>query len=325
MSKSKCLGIDVGYGYTKVVRDSAEGAVRTVWPSVIGNFEASTVEIEGMKSSASEYVEVENQKFLVGRAALKHSSRTFNAREKNWIASVAYRALMKYAIQNADSYSINLTVTSGLPVSYYKTDKGRLTNIIREITKEAAITVTAKVIPQPLGSFFNLLFDKSGAVQDEGLLNARVGVLDIGFYTADLITIDNLELVEKQIASFENGVAGILESIARDIENAYDFRPDLHKTEEAIRKGTIRVYGLDHDITEIARQRLTELATEIEARTKTVWRTAADLDQVVLTGGGATLLRSNLDLYKHAIVIEDAQFANALGYYKYSRRIANEE
>jgi plasmid segregation protein ParM len=321
MNRSKCIGIDVGYGYSKVVMDSHDGVSRTVWPSVVGNFEAGTVEVEGMKSSASEYVEVENQKLLVGKAALKHSFRLFNAREKNWIGSVAYRALMKNAIQNADLHSINLIITSGLPVSYYKTDKGKLTNIIREIAKEKAITVTAKIIPQPLGSFFNLLFDETGMVQDEGLVNTRVGVLDIGFYTVDLITIDNLELVEKQIASFENGVAGILESIARDIENAYDFRPDLHKTEEAIRKGSIRVYGTDHDITEIAKQRLTELATEIEARAKTIWKTAADLDQVVLTGGGAILLKSYLDLYRHTIVIEDAQFANVMGYYKYAKRI----
>lgn len=324
MNRNMCIGIDVGYGYTKIVCESTEGIKRMVWPSVVGNYEGRTVDVEGMRSSASDYVEVENQKFLIGTAALKHSSRIFTAREKNWIGSLAYRALMKKAIQHANTSSINITIASGLPVSYYKTDRESLTNLIREVAKEEAITVTVKVIPQPLGSFFDLLLDETGGVQDEELIRARVGILDIGFYTSDLITVDSLELVEKQIASFENGVAGILEAIARDIERAHDLRPDLHKTEEAIRRGSIRVYGVDHDISQIARQRLTELANEIEARAKTVWKTAADLDQVVLTGGGATLMKNYLDLYKHSIVLQDAQFANATGYYKYARRITNE-
>ena len=325
MSRSKCIGIDVGYGYTKVVTNSDDGITQIISPSVVGNFEGRTVEDDGLRLSALDVVEIQGQKLLVGRSALKHSSRIFNFREKNWTESIAYQALMKSAICHLQPDSIKLIIASGLPVSYYKSDRGKLTNVIRDIAADTAINLRVKIIPQPLGSFFNLLFDDNGEVQDEGLASSRVGVLDIGFYTSDLLTIDNLELVEKQIGSFENGVAGTLESIAKDIEKAYDLRPDLHKTEEAIRKGSIRVFGTDHDITEIVRQRLTELATEIEARAKTIWKTAADLDKVILTGGGAALLQDYLDLYKHAMVIDEAQFANARGYYKYAKRISNEE
>lgn len=324
MSKSKCIGVDVGYGHMKVVTDSGEGLTRIVLPSVVGNYEERTA-MEGLRLSTLELVEIGSQKLLIGRSALKHSTRIFNAREKGWIGSVAYLALMKNAIQHSNPDSISIAITSGLPISHYKTDKGKLTNLIREVAKNEAITVKVKVIPQPLGSFFNLLFDEHGGVQDEGLVNSRIGILDIGFYTSDLLTIDNLEPVENQMASFENGVAGTLESIARDIEKAYDLRPDLHKTEEAIRKGSIRVFGVDHDIATIVKQRLSEFAAEIEARAKTVWKSAADLDKAVLTGGGAALLKNHLDLYRHAIVIDDAQFANAVGYYKYARRIDHGE
>lgn len=36
------------------------------------------------------------------------------------------------------------------------------------------------------------------------LLQKNIGVIDIRFYTSDILTIDNLEPVEKQIASLEN-------------------------------------------------------------------------------------------------------------------------
>lgn len=325
MQKNKCIGVDVGYGYTKVVTDSGDGITQVIEPSVVGDYEDRTVEVEGLRLSELNIVEINGQKLLVGGSALKHSSRVFNFREKNWTESVAYRALMKNAISHAQPRSIKLFIISGLPVSYYKSDKGKLSMVLRNIAADAAINITVKVIPQPLGSFFNLLFDDNGEIQDEGLASSRIGILDIGFYTSDLLTIDNLELVEKQIGSFENGVAGTLESLSKDIEKVYDLRPDLHKTEEAIRKGSIRVFGENHDITEMVKHRLLELTTEIEARAKTIWKTAADLDKVFLTGGGATLLESYLDLYKHAVVIDGAQFANARGYYRYAKRISHEE
>jgi PRTRC genetic system protein D len=325
MDRSKCIGIDVGYGYTKVVSDTVEGLGKTQLPSVVGNFEDRIATIEGLKPSSLDLVEIDGQKLLVGNSALKHSARIFNAREKDWIGSMAYRALMKNGIHQTNLSSISIVITSGLPVSYYKADRAKLTNLIREVAKGDAITTKIKVIPQPLGSFFKLLFDNNGEVQNEGLVTARIGVLDIGFYTSDILTIDNLEPVEKQIASFENGVAGTLEAISKDIEDRYDLRQDIHKTEETLRKGSLRAYGVDHDIAGMAKQRLTELATEIEAHVKTVWKSAADIDQVLLTGGGAALLKDYLNFYRHATVIEDAQFANAEGYYKYSRRIAHGE
>ena len=176
MTGSKCIGVDVGYGYTKIVTDSAEGLSKISFPSVVGNYEDRIVVIEGLRPSNLELVEIDKETLLVGQSALKHSTRTFNAREKNLIGSTAYRALMKNATQHANPSSINIVMTNGLPVSYYKTDRAKLTNLIRDIVKEEAITAKIKVIPQPLGSFFALLFDNNGEVQNEALVSSRVGV-----------------------------------------------------------------------------------------------------------------------------------------------------
>lgn len=327
MKTSKCIGIDVGYGFTKVITDSEEGDRRSIFPSVVGNCEDEQLDFDGLKSSSMDAVEIDGQKLLVGRSALKHSMRLYNAREKDWIGSPAYKGLMKYAIQAVEPDGIKLTIVSGLPVSYYKADRMDLANLIREISTKEALTVAVKVIPQPLGSFFSLLFDNAGEVRSEELMTARVGVLDIGFYTSDLLTVDNLEPVAKQVASFENGVAGTLESIARDIEeaHAHDLKLDPHGTEEAVRRGTIKAYGEVHDIMDISNRRLAELAAEIHAKAKTVWKSAADIDKVLLSGGGAALLKDHLELYRHSLVIEEPQFANAIGYYRYARRIDHAE
>jgi plasmid segregation protein ParM len=326
MKRSICAGIDVGYGYTKIVADSGgQQPDQLIMPSVAGSGIDVSPDIDGLLQINRQAVEIDGNTVLVGDSALKHSARIFNAREKNWLSSVAYKALLKTALSHLITENVNLIVVSGLPVKFFKTDKSKLVNLIKRMTGELAIYAKVRVIPQPLGTLFNLLFDDSGMVQDGRLTTSRVGVIDIGFHTTDIITIDNLELVEKQTASFENGVAGTLEALANQIEKDYDFRPDLHKVEEAIRTGCIRAFGQEQIISDIAKSKLVELATDIEARAKTVWKSAGDLDFVVITGGGAALLRDYLHLYAHAVIMEGAQFANAIGYYKFAQRLSYEE
>ena len=317
---NRVIGIDVGYGYTKIVTDNGNGMVTPLsFRSIVGTYEDG-IQVEGLKSVAKEIVTVSNQRFLVGDGALKHSSRILNGREKDWIGSVAYRALLMHALQLAESNSVNLTIITGLPVSYYRSDREKLINIIREIACNFCIDCNVKVIPQPLGSFFNLLLNSNGTVATQTLASEKVGVLDIGFYTTDLLTVSELEAVEKQMDSFENGISTSLEVIAKDIEDTYAMRPSVYKAEQSVRQGYIKAFGVEKDIRLIAQQRLTELAQEITAKAKTIWKNAADIDRVILTGGGAALLKPYLNLYQHATVIEDSQFANAMGYYKLGRR-----
>jgi len=183
------------------------------------------------------------------------------------------------------------------------------------------IDLTVRVIPQGLGSLFDILFDDWGRAQNAQLLSQRIGIIDIGFYTTDFLTIDGLEIIEKQTIGYDNGVSTAYELIAKDIEKFYNLKTSILNIEIATSIGHIRVFGEDKDISEITSRRLLELATEIKAQAKTLWGNAADLDEIILTGGGANTLKKYLGIYKHAIVAEDPQFANARGYYKYARRI----
>ncbi len=319
---NKVVGIDVGYGYTKVVTDANGMILPLLFPSVIGVYEDGIV-VEGLKTTERDGVTVNGQRFLIGESARRHASRLLDGRHEGWIDSISYRALLTHALSCADCNALNLTIVTGLPVNFYRTGKDKLINLVREIVGKYCVNLTVKVIPQPLGSFFNLLFDETGKVKDSGLAAGKIGVLDVGFYTTDLITVSELDLVERQIDSFENGVSTALASIAKDIETAYGLRPDIHKTEEAVSRGYIKAFGLQKDIGQAVEQRFGELAKDIEGKAKTIWKSAADIDRVLLTGGGAALLKGHLNLYRHAVVVDDAQFANARGYYKFGRRLSD--
>ena len=313
------IGIDVGYGHTKVVTDTTGGMIVPVlFPSAVGTFECGTV-IDGLKAPEKDVVSFDGQRFLVGASAIKHSGRLLESREKNWIGSPAYKALFLNALRLTECNSIHLVIVTGLPVGFYGTDKDKLAHLVREIAQGYCVDLTVRVIPQPLGSFFDRLLDESGKVKDNSLVTGRIGVVDIGYYTTDLLMVSDLEFVERQADSCENGVSTALELIAKDIEQIHGMRPDIHATEQAIKQGWIKVFGERKGIFQIADRRLGEIAREIEAKVHIVWKAGSDIDQVLLTGGGAALLKGHLNLYKHAVVTVGAQVANARGYFKFGR------
>lgn len=318
---NKSIGIDIGYGYTKIY--TSEGA--KVFPSVVGNHEDTIVQLEGFNPSIVDMIDVEGQKYLVGESALKHSDRFFNVREKNWIDSITYRVLLSHVLKTINFNGFGVSLVTGLPVSFYKSDKDKLANLIRSLALTYGAGLRVKVIPQPMGSFFDFLFDIDGHITDEKLTreDTKIGVLDIGFYTSDLITIHNLEVVEKQIASWENGLSTAYTKIAKDIETKYELTKEVHDIEKAVRSGYIKTFGEKHDISNIVNSRMRELANEIEARVRTIWKSGADIDIIIVSGGGASALRNYLKLYKNVYFLDkDGQISNARGFWKYARRLS---
>ena len=171
-----------------------------------------------------------------------------------------------------------------------------------------------------MGAFFSQFFDEKGHVFDEKLASGRVGILDIGFYTSDLVTLDHLEIVDKQIGSIESGVSTALETVKRDLYDALQINLDLHRVEDALRRGKVMVYGDERDITDTRDRRLKELAAEIEGKARTIWGNGADLDHVLLAGGGAALLYDHLNFYRHAKIVRDPAFAIAHGFFRHAIR-----
>ncbi len=310
------IGIDIGYGNTKLVT----AANWSSFSSLVGNFEEG-INIPDFGGRPLEVVDLGGEKYLIGETARKHSTRIYSSRDRGWIASKAYRALLKFALQKCNlKEGDTAAITTGLPAAYFRTDKELLAALIAEVAEEARITAKVSILPQPMGAFFAQFFDEKGHVLDERLASGRVGILDIGYYTTDLVTLDHLDIVDKQLGSIESGVSTALEAIKRDLYDAWQVNLDLHRTEEALRKGKVTVFGEERDITSIRNQRLKELAGEIESQARTIWGNAADLGRILLAGGGAALLSEHLSFYRHAKIVRDPAYAIANGFFRHAIR-----
>jgi plasmid segregation protein ParM len=324
------IGIDVGYGNTKVVSTNGSGVLSgKQFKSLVGKKGLVNQSLAGFAATILEE-EFEGVTYLLGASADQHSDHLITSRDKGWITTTAFKVLVQHAIKEAidgkDTTGHNQIVT-GLPVKYFNTDKETLAKVITEIAGNLGLKVDVEVIYQPLGSYMNMILDEGGGVPDPAskFISGKVGILDVGYYTADLVTIENRTITESLSMSVENGISSAYEAIKKDIEGSPEFghRPtSLLEVENSVRSSyKISSFGEDLSIRDIASKRFQDLVSSLTSTAHTLWHNGANLDRIILTGGGAALLEPYWKIYKHAQVVKAAGLANANGYCKYAARI----
>ena len=324
---TKVIGIDIGYGQTKVAWQE-NGAIRKAsFPSLVGAYvEAATGGIISDSDAAVVKIPVGDDLYIVGDEVSHQQKTPLNYRGKDWINSIAYKVLCKYAIVSnrlADRYSDVLIVT-GLPVNYVKTDTAAVEDIIRGAVAEYFGNMYVWVVPQPYGSFCHLMFNDNAFLRDPNIPKELIGVLDIGYYTSDFITIKNMRVVESKMDSYEHGVSTILAQLRKDYMHKYQITsisPSL--VEQTVLTRQLKIHGEVNDVSNIVNQRLQNFAKEILGHAKNIWGDAHAYDRLIISGGGAALVENFLADHMRLTVCDDARFANALGYLKYGVRLAS--
>lgn len=313
----KIVGLDIGFGYTKIATE--DGCTR--FPSVVGSDDGRIMQNlkRGGEGTGEGAVCIEGERFIVGENAIKHSEHLFSAREKDWISSIAYRALLKYAYESiAFQNGEDVLVVTGLPVNHYKQCGKRLAETVKSVADRI---ISVEVLLQPMGSYFDCLMDFDGYIKDEAFKESRNGIIDIGYFTTDLITMEDLEFVKKRYTSHENGVSTAYQRIAQEIYDTYSLTKESHEIEKVIRDGFVKVFGKKVDVKNIIDKHLDALSLEIYSKAKDLWREGTDIDTIIITGGGAITLKKSLDFYNHIRFIDDSQYANVRGYLKYGRML----
>lgn len=148
-----------------------------------------------------------------------------------------------------------------------------------------------------------------------------VGILDIGYYTLDMVLLRDQRIVRDKSRSTNDGIHLLAEEARKMIRAQF---PEVLEVPDAavmrfLSKGGLKISGVYHDCASVVEQLLAVHAQKIIARAKTAWETDLPLmEATYLVGGGAALLAQHFNGGLHSIrVIEDPEFGNALGYMKY--------
>jgi len=332
----KVLGVDFGYGYVKYFDGkNKKKIVSLVAPSRYLRFSTGMAEKDPLNFLD---VEIAGGRYFVGSLAKEQGLDPFQVLDKDKVFHETTKILLYSVLARLSSGEV--FSVSGLPVSYYDEEKVEyLKGILRGKHavkfflngKPEERTFSVKdvlVIPQAVGSFFDLLLDSNGNVRKENskLSESTVAVIDIGFGTTDFAVIRNLEYIDKSSRSIAIGVKDLLEMIREEIAKEAKEELALYEIEDYITKGKteIPLRGRKIDISKVLAWASSTIFSKLKTVSDYLWDKEKTIDLYLITGGGSILLGKLFrDVYGKKVSVvfaDDPSFSNVVGFYKYGVR-----
>ncbi len=320
------IGIDAGYSKTKAVW----GDKTVSFPSIVGSPDESRFSLNGTSDDNS-VIEFDGQSYLVGTEALTQSRFVPRKQDRDWINSQEYKILFLTALAQITKASrVDLDIVTGLPVNFYDDKEMLQSNLLGEHKikysdrPSQVFTIrNLRVIPQPFGTAFSVALDGNGkALESNPYASGNMGIIDIGGFTVNLLTIKRLHEIGTKTESVNSGAWKAISAIKKTLVSQYSDLGDMHDHEvaEMVQLGTFDYYDEIIDISSIAKTELSKLSNEIRTGAANLWGKAPRL-KILITGGGALLIGESIKAeFPHAEIVNNPVFANAVGYWKFSQR-----
>ncbi|MEE8076572.1 MAG: ParM/StbA family protein [Candidatus Binatia bacterium] len=321
----RIYGVDIGYGYTKI---AAPDRAPVVIPSIVGSNEEPSYRSDIGDRIKVAPLTLNGHSYLVGEAAKRFSRHHYRIFDSTWAESPYYLLLFVAALLRIEKPNDeSISIVTGLPVSHYTQERSKQiqdllarSHNVNTTSGQTSLRVDrVKVIPQPFGSFFDLLLSDNGRLKDPDRIRERVGIIDTGFQTTDL-ALAIPQFVEASSGSLEVGVRSIADQLARDLNRNYSLSLDTTEAEEALRSKFTKIFGEKVDLSHIIGKRTQEVAEVILSYAQTLWGRGQKLNRLILTGGGANLFRSYLSGYPNLHLPHESSLSNVRGYLKLARK-----
>jgi plasmid segregation protein ParM len=326
------VGLDVGYSNLKIAAGEPGGRPRMLMrPSGAAPAERLGQQVGvGAGAQAPVLVDVAGQTWAAGVAPsrLEGWQRPLHA---DYSASPTYEALAKAALVLVGAPRIDRLVT-GLPVSQIhdldRKDRIRQALLGTHQTRAGSVEVgEVQILPQPIGTFVDAVM--AGDIEldlQERMVLSTVLVLDVGFYSVDWTLVAQKEVRRGASGTSLEAMSVLIDAAAERIATEYGGRPQPLAIEAALREGRneILVFGK-----RVALQRFVDQAASdtcpgaLDAMLQSLRRETADVDFVVLTGGGGKLYAATAaSMFPEAQIqtIADPVGANARGFFRYGCR-----
>lgn len=333
-NKMEIVGIDVGFGFTKAYN----GKNSILFKSIIGD--ATDIQFNsslGDDSSASNlHILLEDNGYFIGSYAEQQSNIREFTLDQGKLIEDFIKILAVTATGLCTDSTAPVNVVTGLPVRFLKKYGKKLTERIKgkhkitfhnqngqDIIKKIHID-QIHVIPQPIGSIFNLIFDEHGKIKDQTLAKQKLGVIDIGFKTTDFSILDHLRYVERGSSTINNGIAKCFAAIAAKLRLESNINIELYRMFKFNESGTIKIRGKEYNIANLKKRIFQNAASAIATDINRMWENDWDIDSIILSGGGSVDLSEYIvpNIEGNVIPIKkdtDLRLNNVKGYCKFGR------
>ncbi len=334
-------GIDIGFGFTK----AANGNEFVLFKSVLG--EATDIQfsmpIVKSESGPCMHVQLDDQSYFVGDFAERQSNTRQYTLDQEKLISEFCKIFALTALGNLFKSAAPVNIVTGLPVGFYREYHQRFAKLLKgqhEIifqktdggTETCRLNISnLRIIPQPLGSIFNLLLNENGKIVNRELAKQKIGVIDIGFRTTDFCIFHGLQYVERGSSTTDTGIAKSFSVIAKKLRDECKVNVELFRLYNAIESGFIKIRGKEFNISKIRDAVFSHAAGIIASDVDRLWADDWDIDAIVISGGGSMELAKYLEPLVAGNILPmdsklDARLNNVQGYLKYARYLwANAE
>jgi plasmid segregation protein ParM len=319
------IGLDVGYSAVKAI----SGKRRVSFPSVIGTPDQARFSLNG--ADVGDIILTEPSHVLVSMGAVMQSRHLQRREDRGWTESAEWYHLVLAALTELTvATSVDLQIVTGLPVAFYA-DKNRVRDRLlgeHRVTRDgrraqSLKVVDCRVIPQPFGALLAAALDNRGRIADKDLAIGAVGVIDVGGKTTNLLSVNRLSEISRETASVSVGAWDVARAVK---DYLADHCPDLelrdHQVMNTIVTRQVRYFGELVDLRDAIDAALSPMAEQVIAEATQLWNGGAGLNVILVTGGGALLLGPAIKAhFRHAHVVNEPVFANALGFWRLAQRL----
>lgn len=327
------VAVDDGYAQTKLFTIGPDGStVKKVIRSSVraGRYGVGSIDGSGFIG----LYDTEDGPFTVSDK-IEGENTQFDA----FHTSTVNRVLVNHALIEAGLGGREIKLITGLPVRDFFVDGTRdaekialkQANLMKPVRPGADHIMMASIHDvtvgcQAVAAWVDFAMNDDLEIRDD--IDGAVAIVDIGGRTTDIATVINGESVDHRRSATDNtGVLDVYAALVNGIHTRFKIRDNfpIADMDSALRNPakTFRLWGKDHDISDIIDTVLAEHESKLARIIDRVIGTGASINKVVFVGGGSALFPNLTKAFPHnGEMVEDPEFANARGLHKYARYTA---
>lgn len=339
--KPKLVGIDLGYGQVKVFSEGVTKKFISAVGTPISTFGRATAIASEQELLDSLAMTWNGKTYYVGKNAIVNTrnGRLTLRQNKTATDDNVVKLLTGLAIlMQEDQEYAEFDVITGLPVLEFNNEAENLKQTLLNGGKTFAFDMhygpkivrknikinQAIVISQGEGAFYDFILDGNGSIVNSraNLVSGTVMVVDMGYRTTDIVTMENGRYIETLSDQLNKGVNAIHQEVLRLIMQELGVKKELREMDEIVRGGILFHNRKEINVNKIIDKVAVPFAEDIVENLHIISNdTLGSVNHVILTGGGAEIIYSfvgaQLQNTVDSSIMDNAEFCNASGYFKY--------
>ncbi|WP_336763481.1 ParM/StbA family protein [Paenibacillus sp. USHLN196] len=214
---------------------------------------------------------------FVGDLALRQSEIKYFTLNKQKSEAMTSEVILKTGLGYLNG-SKKFNLVTGLPILFYFKQMSEMEDMINRLAESDPYEIKKgrsnfskvklnidkyKIVPQGYGIAMNHLLNKSGKIQNKADAKKKILVVDLGFYTLNLLGLDGLEIMKESTSLFL-GVEKAYKLLRKYLQDLVGTAPAIYELDKYVLSGTYEGHDIRHLVSKAFKALAMQIQNEIE-------------------------------------------------------------